>query len=632
MKWSPRSWRIAALIAFVLVKYCVGAQAAEDLPRVLSNNDMTNWTLFAPGRNPQVEATAQEVRDAVAASLRFTVSPGVEAVSFAPLYGTFPFWRSSLYTLADHDRFLGALPYFKDAPLVKSPMRQALDQGFDFLRAFEETPLKTATGRPVDKIVSFRVDDAHYLHIYDVYSRESRSQVTAEAAARRSPICNSGTVEGARETEMWAQTAFTGYFAGFATGRLPAGLDGRCVRGQCLAAEAVAHDCKGGACLVRTEGSKCPEVTLDFAAPSVRRFKLMQIEDLAERARPKAIELDFDRFPQLFGPSTPAPERRRILTEWLAEVRAATAGIRLGLRAPSRIAHRSEAGVDLGEIVRQGLADYVILAMPYFWDQQPETEIDPAKSPVPFYFEVTYATGAPAADRSLLESFGLSQDEHFIEQLSTARQLVTGAHLAYARGFRGVAMFNMQYYLRPSGGAPGVEYPTEAVLCLSQPQCAAASDQEYVLTPAHYHLAKEGNMLPALVSRGKSYGFSLRLSPPTRGWAGEALVSVSFVIPEGGPTPADYANVKSALEVRVNGRTMSAQDDLSWPADPRDGPKLTGHYARYWLNAAPFRKLFAIPAEALIDGDNVIELQEGAQGGKFRAKVLDFRLFAPAAH
>jgi hypothetical protein len=610
---------------------------AAPLPRLISNNDMSNWTIFSPVPKPEFDASPTEVVEALTRSLRFTASPGVDAESFSPLYSTFPFWRSRLYTLSDHDRFLRSLRYYSDGKESgfpgpkRSAVRRALDEGVDFVRVFEDAPLETASGRPVDKIISFRVDVAHYTHLYDVFKQETRAQVLDEAAARRSPICNSGSVSGAEETEIWAQTAFTGYFEGFATGSLPAWLDNRCVAGRCLSAREVAHDCGSEACLVRTEGSKCSEVTLAFSSPAVRRFKLMQIEDLIEEEHPKAIELDFDRFPQLFSPATPLPQRRQIITDWLREVRKATAGVRLGLRTPSRIAHRAETGINLGDIARLGLADYAILAMPYFWDQQPQTDIDPAHSPLALYFEVTHETGVAPPDKDLLKTLGLSQDERYIERLSTARQLITGAHLAYSRGFHGIAMFNMQYYLRPSAGAPAVEYPTEAVLCMSKPDCAAASDQEYVLPAAHYHLAKESDMLPAVVGRARPYQFTLQLAPPAKGWAGAALVSLGFTALAAGGESKAYDEAKAALQVRLNGQAMTAQAQPSWPSDPRDGPKLNAHYEHYWLNAEPFRKVFAIDAKALVDGRNTITIDWDGADASVRAKVLDFRLFAPAA-
>lgn len=67
--------------------------------------------------------------------------------------------------------------------------------------------------------------------------------------------------------------------------------------------------------------------------------------DLVAKNATDTLELDFDRFPRLFPATTPPAQRRAIIGEWLSEVRTATPGLRLGLRVPSRTAHRTALGL-----------------------------------------------------------------------------------------------------------------------------------------------------------------------------------------------------------------------------------------------------------------------------------------------
>lgn len=609
-------------------------------PRMITNNDLTNWTIFAKDLKAAADANPAQVSDSVVASLRFGMSPGVDAQSLSPLYSTFPFWRSSLYTLADHDAFLASLPFYREIArgdgypgVGKSALRRALDAGVDFVDLFRRTPLETADGRPAQKILSFRVNDTHYTHVYEVYRRETRSAVLREAAEGRSPMCDTRSVAGVDFVDLWAQTSFTGWHAGLASGRLPRSLDNRCTQRHCLSADLVAKDCADGACVLVTKGSRCPAVTLSFAAPAVRRFKLMQIEDLVAKGATEALELDFNRFPHMFPESMPLSERRAILGEWLAEVRAATPGLRLGLRVPSRIAHRANLGIDLRAIAEQRSADYLILAMPYFADQQPETEIDPATAPIDIYAEMTHQTGAPAPATTLAKTFALGPDARVYEQFTTSRQLITAGHLAWSRGFRGLALFNMHYYARPSSGVAPLDYPASAIACMADVDCAATSDQEYVLPSAHYHLERTADMLPiTIIAARRPQMFSLRLVQPRNGWAEGVLITVGFDIETlDAATKRTLDHAQQQLVVSVNGNDGRPVAPSTWPADPHAGPRTRAFAAQYWLDRAPFRKVFAFSPQHLHDGANEIKIDwPDGDAPSRRVRIRDFRLFAPA--
>lgn len=621
------------------------AQAAaarpSDFPHVILNNDMTNWTLFAPGKDAATRADVPEVVSAFKASLAFGLIPGVDAQSLSVLYSTFPFWHSKLYSPQDHDAFLRGLAFYRSTAsqagfpgLRESPMRRLLDSGNDLVRVFQTAPLTGADGRPQQKILNVRVNDAHYTHFYDLFARQTREELIQDAEAQHSEICDSKSVAGVDAAENWAQTAFTGYFAGFKTGKLPPNLDNRCVAGLCLSARNVQDDCGSRTCVITIEGSRCPTVVLSFLAPSVRRFKLMQIEELVGLYKPETVELDFNRFPAYFPAEVPGAQRRDIMSGWLRELRtrldAIRPGLRIGIRVPSRLVHRRAIGIDLAQIGQQGFADYAILGMPYFADQQVEIEAPARASRLHFYAEMTQTSGAVPADKAVLDRFGLAPDaSKYWEVPITSRQFVTAANQAYHTGIGGMALFNLQYYLRLAAPVPPLDVPRAAVTCLADARCSASGDQEYTLTTNHYHLSPTPDMLPFKLGGAPSRSFSLRFSPPAGGWGRRGLVSLSLV-PQGAMDPAALAAARASLRVQVNGVPLQPSD-AAWPVDARDGAATRAHVERLWFLQKPFRLVFGLDASRLVDGENRIDLawEPGADAASLR--IVDFRVFAPAA-
>lgn len=639
------AWVLAAALWAGAASVAPAETPAQGFPRLILNNDMTNWPIFAPGKDAATRADAAAVIAGFKASLAFGLIPGVDAQSLSVLYSTFPFWRSTLYSLRDHDAFLRRLAFYRASAsqpgfpgLHASPMRQVLDGGTDLVRVFEAAPLDPPDGRPQQKILNVRVNDAHYTQFYDLFERETREEIVREAEENRSPICDSKRPAAVDEAETWAQTAFTGFFAGFRSGRLAPDLDDRCVAGTCLSAQSVKDECGAGACVMTLTGSRCPTVVLNFGAPSVRRFKLMQLEDLVGLHKPDTIELDFDRFPAYFPAAVPEAERRKTMLGWLREVHARLAalrpGLRIGLRVPNRIAHRRIVGIGLPDIEREGLADYAILAMPYFADQQPEADTDPRRGRLRLYAEMTHMSGSVPADKAVLERFGLDGGlARYWEVPVTSRQLVTAANQAHHMGLAGNALFNMQYYLRLGSPVPALDVPRSAIACMADPRCAAASDQEYVLATAHYHLPATANMLPIKLGGLSGRGFSLRLSPPAGGWGSGGLVSVS-VAPQGAADPgsleAALRRAQSSLRLRVNGVPL-ALTDAAWPQDTRDGPATRAHVGRLWFLQAPFRLVFGLDASRLVDGENRVELAWDGGPDLAALRIVDLRVFAPAS-
>lgn len=623
--------RVGSLVfAAMLLSASIGPSAGEpaDVPRLVFNNDATNWTIFSTAPGGWRKADAEEVKASLLRSLRFGLVDGIDAVSLSPQIATFPFWRSALYPLTAHDAFLASLPFFagdrgKHGSEDPSPMRRFLDRYGDLLGLFFAAPLSDGTTAGRTRIVSFRVNDQHYNHLLPVVRTTDPATVEAGPRDEPSPICDGGPRRGVASAEIWGRTSLTAIFAAFAGGARTI-----CDAPGCPTAAALARDCGTSGCVLTRSGGRCPTVVLDFGAASVRAFRLRQIEEIVRTHPVDHLELDFDRFPMFFRDDVPTEERIRIVTDWIRSVRAATPGVVLGLRVPSRIVHRSAIGIDLTVIERDRSADYAILAMPYFTDQSPEVDLDPRTSRLRFLAEVSHETGAPMPPRRAGGSPPSIADVRGSERFTTSRQLITAAHLARARGFHGTALFNMQYYLRPARGAPAVEYPARAVACSADAACAGRSDQEYVLPVAHYYLKPTADMLPFALVAGAGHRFSLRMAKPWGGWRGEALISVGVVGPS---EDAVAANIEQALVVEINGRA-ARPSDRPWPEDPMDGPALRRHQSRHWLDRAPHRRLFVFDRDGLREGENSVRIGWNTAAGPLPEgfRVMDFRLYVAA--
>jgi hypothetical protein len=626
---------------------CVTAAAEPAkpaFPHIILNNDLSNWdNTFGEGNGVALQGDPIDfVHDAFERSVAAGALPGVDAQSLSVQYSMFPWWRSSLYNWADHDRFLRRLAYYAgagDKPGYPgehpSSGRRYMESGHDFVRDFLDGAPGPG-GQAQLKILDFRLNDYHYNWNYELYSAQSKAQILAEAKAGNSPICDGKSPANVELAEKWTQTSFTGYFDGLWTGKLDPALDGRCVGSLCLSGADIADQCKNLACIIKTDKERCPEITLDFSKAVVRRIKLMQIGDLVRTYKPPALELDLDRMPQDFRDDTPNAERLDIMTKFLQDVRNATAAVNpamlLGLRVPAERPHRALVGIDLADLDRRHLVDYAILAMPYFGASQIDYDIDPHHAALKIYPEMTHVVGRmnppePAASREV--SFHL-------EDPTTTMQLETAANLAYSHGAAGMALFNMQYYLRINGHVGKLEIPAKAITCLADPQCVAGSDQEYALVPAHYNLPRTATMLPfRLSAKTPTYELPMDLAPPATGWKKTgALLRVGFDLKAAGSSPpltlADYQAAASNLSIRIQGRVLE-RSDTAWPIDPRDGGANDAYYKAMWLADADLVPRFALDPSLLKPGANKIEIGWHPVREGVLLNIVDFELYLPAS-
>lgn len=105
---------------------------------------------------------------------------------------------------------------------------------------------------------------------------------------------------------------------------------------------------------------------LNYARPEVRAFMMSHIREYLEDYDFEGMELDWLRDPHCLEPG--APQRDcDMITDWLAEVRKRTAErgrqlrkqYPLGLRIPGNLGYLKSRGLDVKEIVRRGLVDFI---------------------------------------------------------------------------------------------------------------------------------------------------------------------------------------------------------------------------------------------------------------------------------
>ncbi len=405
----------AVCLVMALVVTSAGSLHAQPaaLPHTILDNDMTGWdTVFLNGKTPG--GTAAQADAVIGSTFRRYVAlgdlPGVDGQSLSVLYSSFPGWgKSSLYTLADHDRFLRGLRYYQDSGNSSgypggepSGLRLYLQTGHDFVADFMN--YQSQTGQGFAKILSYRLNDYHWNWEWPLYTSETKSEMLNTPAGSKLFCDRNGHSEAdVNNVEHWTQTSFTQYFQAFQTGQLDPALSGRCIEGLCLTQDAVRAACgEGGQCVLgdRAPREGCAILTLNIAVPVVEQFKIMQMAEVVKNYRPRFFEIDVDRNPQDFPPDFSTAQRVAAMTGFLqrmaATLRQIDPDLRIGLRIPSKQLHREALGIDLPTLDQDGFIDYVILAMPALADQQIQYEIDPASAHMKVYSEVFQDIGSPS--------------------------------------------------------------------------------------------------------------------------------------------------------------------------------------------------------------------------------------------
>jgi len=118
-------------------------------------------------------------------------------------------------------------------------------------------------------------------------------------------------------------------------------------------------------------------VGLNYGRKPVRDYMLAMMREGIEDYDYEGLELDWLRHPVCLE-ATASARDVATMTDWFAEIRALTKARRpdyvLGVRAPANLPYLRSIGIDLKELVRQGLIDYCTFSN--FWQTAWEMPLD----------------------------------------------------------------------------------------------------------------------------------------------------------------------------------------------------------------------------------------------------------------
>lgn len=314
----------------------------------------------------------------------------------------------------------------------------------------------------------------------------------------------------------------------------------------------------------------------DYGQPEVCAYHLALIRELAERYDFDGLELDWMRFSMHFRPGHEL-EGGELLTAFMAEVRAllneweSRRGhpIRLGARVPSRPETARRMGMDAVTWARKGLIDWLVIT-PFYSTAETDMPIELWKALLDGA-GVTLCAGLELLLRPYQEYPGTATNS-----LETAR----GAAASFLRrGADRLYLFN--YFDGETTMDDTQHYPT-LLREVGQLETLAGKPRRHVVTFADTWAPgePEGYALPAVMPVGGVKAF--RLSTGQRPAAGQATVLL-------GKVDGSFENA----DVRLNGVQCMpiGQRTLASPAPA---------YPIY---------AFSVPSEAVLDGENVIEVQ-----------------------
>lgn len=333
---------------------------------------------------------------------------------------------------------------------------------------------------------------------------------------------------------------------------------------------------------------------LNWANPEVRDWMFGFIREICEGYDIDGLELDFMRHCNYFrSDETTLAQRAGVMTGFIQRVRALLDRTSrrgrhrwLGARLPCYVEPYEPLGFDLPAMVRAGL-EIVNLSSYYLTAQQ--TDLAGICRLVPdaaVHLELTHAV------TSVGRVPGAYDTSIFL--WTTDEQFYTAAHLAYARGARGVSTFNFAYFREH--GAPGRgpfhEPPFHVFKHLRDPAWVAAQPQHYFLSGGASWAAPLGrpNLLPKAVKAGAAAAaFALDLAPPRSGWRKGGRLRVL----------ARDALADSQWTASLNGIRLTADPDRS---DPYPHP-----YARP-AGLTERRRAWTVPATLPRAGQNTLEI------------------------
>jgi hypothetical protein len=492
--------------------------------KILWTNDTLNIAACASPWHRSGEQLRPEMLDA---SVDEAAQAGVQAQLLQPGLGTVPLWRSEQYGMDAHAAFMQ-----ERWGLEPDALSRWVLEGGDVVERFAARCRERETAA----LVSLRLNDV----------------AGKELAAGASPDALAG-VPGL------AWQAVSRFYAEHPEWRID------------------------------SEGDDWRGRGLNWAVPEVRDRAFGFVRELCARDDIDGVELDLMRYCRLFREEeTPPEERRRILTEFVAQVRksldessGADARRWLGVRVPAYRSAHEALGVDMAALVDAGV-DMVTLSHYFFTEQRGDcAEARRDVRDASLYLEMTPVTRvAPLAE-------GGPAYDGFPFRRTTPTQFYTTAHLAYSRGLDGVSLHNWAYYREhgaPDRG-PWCEPPWRAVPHLGDPEWLARQEHHYFVGETWNEPPLPDRPLPRRFEAETTHTWRLNLCPTERGWRSDGKLRIQ----------GTERLVSGYWTATVNGEKCEETDDRSEPFETPSEALLGGpEHHRAWV----------VPSLALKNGLN----------------------------
>lgn len=543
------AWCVAAGLTLAAIATAADPPAAIRSGRVLYSNDATNllnasaFDRADPGAS--VVARLHRSIDEAAAAGTHLLQPG---------NGWVPWWHSRLYPADEHYRW-----YRRNIGLPLDGLSQFMLEGGDLVAEF----VVHCRRRGLSPIVSLRMNDYHGAETHDLLLDALRGR-PPPAEARFSP------------GEAATQSRFLLEHPEYRLKPDPADYT------RADTAERLRYIAEP-ARRIRLRTAR----VLNWAIPEVRALKLGFIRELAGQYDLDGLELDFMRWSALFRlDETALEERIAIMVGFIRETRAildrtAPPGKkrRLGVRVPLRLSGHAPLGLDLPRWVAAGV-DFFNLSCHYLTEQQSDlAAIHQQVSATPLFLELTFANANAVAVVEPGAGGGYRP--------TTEQQLLTAAHLAYARGAHGVSLFNFAYYR--SHAIPRGEPPFAVLGQLSDPPTLARAPQHYFLSQSSNPPSGPSQFAQQrAVSSRRAARWVIDLAPPVGGWRHDGRLRLQAAAPFR----------ERNLQVSLNGRRLAESVDLAEPFATRFAHPANHKHCRAWT----------VPAAALRPGANEVTL------------------------
>lgn len=537
----------------------LAAPAAPQRPtppfRVLYSNDLTNVPTCD---SPYSPAGTPFRREGLEGSVDETARIGVDVHMLQPGTGWVPLWKSDALPFVKH------FQWHQERYGVRSPfdayMLNGGDVVGDFVRRCRKDGLKA--------FVSLRMNDHHRTDYIDFTKDEA--------------------LRAGQPQSIYASRWYHDHPEYRLDDRYPIAEKG---------------DLSGAAYRKRYPMQVRVDHLLDWSIEEVRQQKMTLITELCEHYDLDGIELDFVRFPFFFRGETGSDERKAIMTRFVAQVRSildrtAKPGHPrwLGVRIPSWIegvGGLESCGLDPKHLAEAGV-DIFNLACDYVTEQQ--SDLGRIRGLIPdaaLYKEVSH----------LVHRYQLP-GQRSVYRSTTEEEFYTTAHLAYARGARGVSAFNFVYYRDHEERAPEdvSEPPFHVFNIIRDPEAVARRPQHYFLSrhdargrPVFGQQLGAHNVYPIVWhATPPATEFAIDLAPPAGGWKQAGRLRIQLDRSWHGAFPNG-----DEITVRFNGRRLQTTGNVSEP-----------FAVKYTVGLGKTDELRAwiVPVECLNDGINRLEL------------------------